>query len=739
MNYSKKPFDEQKLELMNDAKEQISSTNNYDDLPIREPSEDYFGIDPFAQALANSIRELTNPRGSVIALNGVWGSGKSSATNLILHHLKPDIDKEDLVVINFTCWWFRGEEALALAFFRELYAGIGPSLSEKFKKTLPKLGSRLLRAGSAVGSAVDMAGGGGAGSLVAGTMEFLSGLIEQDESIEKLHKELSDALAEKGKRFLIVIDDIDRLSPDETLLIFRMVKSVGRLPNVIYLLVYDRVLAETIVSERFPSEGPHYLEKIVQAAFELPEPQHADLCNQLLQKISTICGTPDDDQALHFMNMFYDVIAPEISTPRDVMRLANTLSVTWPAVAVEVNLGDFVSIETLRLFQPQLYRSIRQNKINLCQQYQSRSDQSELGSKLERSFFHSIPEHERPRYRRVLMRIFPRLEGIWNNVHYSSGEEWAKERRICSEIHFDTYFRFSLGENTLRKNEIDVLIECAGDKEFIKSTLKEALLIKRKCGKTKAGLILDELTLHADRVSKDNILPLLSAIFSLGDELDVEEDDEKGLFIYRDNQLRIRWLLQSLTRDRLSLTERSAIFMDACSDAAIAWLSYFTRLTYNKHYPGEGNEPSSEADCLTTLEDAEKLKSSLIQKITDASKTGELLASRDLPILLYDWADWGEGGDIVVKNWTTAQLADDEKVARFAEAFTSYSWGQGNYDLVAKRTSRAQVKHLDQIMDRGLFRNRLEEIEQKDVDATPESIKQFLEAWRRQEQQGNDD
>lgn len=288
----------------------IVNVSNYNDLPIRQPSEDHFGIDPFARALADSIRKLVHPHGSVIALNGPWGSGKSSAANLILHHLKPDIEANDLVVINFACWWFRGEEALALAFFRELYAGLGPSLTERFKKILPKLGSRLLRTGSAVGPAIDLAGGGGAGSVAAGAMEWFSGLIEQDESVEKLHEELSKALAEQQRRFLIVIDDIDRLSPDEAILIFRLVKSVGRLPNVMYLLVYDRILAETIVSERFPSEGPHYLEKIVQAAFELPEPQHADFCNQLLLKIQTICGTPEDDQLVCFMNLFYEVIAP---------------------------------------------------------------------------------------------------------------------------------------------------------------------------------------------------------------------------------------------------------------------------------------------------------------------------------------------------------------------------------------------------------------------------------------------
>jgi predicted KAP-like P-loop ATPase len=130
------------------------------------------------------------------------------------------------------------------------------------------------------------------------------------------------------------------------------VKSIGRLPNVIYLLVFDRQLAELIVAEKYPSEGPHYLEKIIQASFDIPQPRHADLCQELLQQIDAICGSPEADDMVRFMNVFYDVIAPEIKTPRDLIRLTNTLSVTWPAVGGEVDRADFIGLETLRLLRP---------------------------------------------------------------------------------------------------------------------------------------------------------------------------------------------------------------------------------------------------------------------------------------------------------------------------------------------------------------------------------------------------
>jgi len=186
------------------------------------------------------------------------------------------------LVVNFACWWFRGEEALALAFFRELYAGLGPSLGNRFKKALPKLGARLLKTASIVGPAIDMAGGAGAGTIASGAMNWASGFIKQEDTVEKLYAQISKALRDQDRRFLIVIDDIDRLAPDEALLIFRLIKSVGRLPNVIYLLVFDRTLADAIVKDKYPSEGPQYLEKIIQASFDIPEPRKEDLRDQML-------------------------------------------------------------------------------------------------------------------------------------------------------------------------------------------------------------------------------------------------------------------------------------------------------------------------------------------------------------------------------------------------------------------------------------------------------------------------
>jgi hypothetical protein len=57
--------------------------------------------------------------------------------------------------------------------------------------------------------------------------------------------------------------------------------------------------------------------------------------------------------------MFYDAVAPWLRTPRDAGRLLNALIVSWPSVAGNVDLADFVALETLRLFEPRLHAFIR--------------------------------------------------------------------------------------------------------------------------------------------------------------------------------------------------------------------------------------------------------------------------------------------------------------------------------------------------------------------------------------------
>lgn len=710
---------------------------SYNDQPIESPIEDRFGVDPFARALAASFCKMKHPQGTAIGLNGPWGSGKSSAVNLCKYHLAEAINANDLTIINFACWWFRGEDALALAFFRELYAGLSPSLGDTVKKQLPKLGARLLRAGGLVGKVVEASVGGLAGSVAEKGMEWLSGLIEQDESVEELHAELSKALGAQHKRFLIVIDDIDRLSPDEALLIFRLVKSVGRLPNVMYLLVYDRDLAEKIVADRYPSEGAHYLEKIVQATFELPEPSEFDVQRHLQSQITSICGSSADEDSVRFMNIFYEGIASAMRTPRDVIRYTNSLSVSWPAVASEVNCADFLALEVLRLFHPSIYRAIRQNKRILSGNgHYEYSEREKVGGRLSELFFGPTPTSGHDRIRRLLIRLFPTLESIWSNRSYGGNPErrWTMERRVCSVTHFDTYFRFSTSDDTVTSAELNQFLARADDVDYVKSTMRDAVSVTRRSGGTKAAVWLEALRTHAECISQDKVQPLLSALFEVADELNVEADAEKG-FSWGNNNHRLYWLVRALALEQMSLEERSSTFLQACAKSSIGWLGFFTESAWTDYYPRKGDHVEPPENCLTTETVANELRDLLHSRITAAAADDSLIENKILISLLYSWDELANDGGATVRAWTSSSITSDHGVILLTRAFTSYAWTQGMDfggmgDLVAKRITRINIKDMVKLIDLDKFRPRVEAVA---ADRTDPELQEFLEVWKRTE------
>ena len=684
---------------------------DYGDLPIDDPEQDLYGVDPFVKSLARSIRGMRTPQGVVIALNGPWGSGKSSAMNLMRHHLTPAIDAGELELITFNPWWFRGEEALVLAFFRELYAATKPSLSEKSKKVLPKLGARLLKAGGIVAPIADAFGAGGAGTIASGTMDWLSGLIEDGESVEKLHADLAKGLAGQQKRFIVLIDDIDRLAPDEALAMFRLVKSVGRLPNVIYLLAFDRLLAEKVVADRFPSEGAHYLEKIVQASFELPMPEEADLRRHLLAQIGEIIGGIDDKLVLHFMNLFHEIVAPEIHTPRDTIRFVNALSITWPAVAGEVDAGDFVALEAYRLFRPGLYQAVRANSDLVCGSTERSIDRSSTApADMDAALLTSVAD--KARYRRGLMRLFPRLENVWSNV-WRSGENWAKQRRACDKEHFATYFRLAPSDEVAPRRDVDELLAGAGDAEAVSRALLAAVSSSRRGGGTRAAPLLDALHAHAEDVPLEKIPSFLSGIFAVADQLDVESDRENGFMAMVNNDLRIHWLMREVLRRRTTLEERSAIIVNAARHASLGWLVHLASSAWTDYHPREGQELAREEDCLTTEADASQLVDQALEAINRASQNGTLIEHARLASMLYRWREFAEDDGAAVRRWTDVQVEHVRPLACLAAAFTSTTWSQGLGftglgDLVAMRHDRVQIDGLETIIDVEKFHQSLE-------------------------------
>ena len=156
----------------------------------------------------------------------------------------------------------------------------------------------------------------------------------------------------------------------------------------------------------------------------MPALSRATLGEEFLRRLDRVIkerGYRDGDR---FRNLFNEIIAPEIKTPRDLIRILNPLKVTWPAIKGEVDPADFLCLETLRVQRPKLYATLRANKILLTGSMMEdigfsarmRLEEGRSPEQYNKIFLETEPESEHERLRHGLIQLFPELERAWRNV-----------------------------------------------------------------------------------------------------------------------------------------------------------------------------------------------------------------------------------------------------------------------------------------------------------------------------------
>ena len=347
-----------------------------DDLPKEDPwRDDRLGFLPFADRLSRVITGLGVPSGYVIGLHGEWGSGKSTALNFVKaflekHNAAANSDTERIHVIEFRPWIVSGHQDLVAAFFKVLSESLASKQASWTHRQinravrLARIGADpLLDAVATVAVVADPTAGVASKAVTTVTKKSVGAMIDtflEGPSLQAAYEDLRKRLAKSGKRFLVTIDDLDRLQDDEIRSIMQMVKTVGRLPNVIYLLAYDRAIVWGALDGKSERDGPKFAEKIVQQEIELPRPSKEAVLSILDAELEFLPAA--DPHAIGGIIFVRDGIRRWVRHPRDALRLANAVKFAWPAIAGEIDAQDFLAMEGLRLFDAAAFDWVRWNR-----------------------------------------------------------------------------------------------------------------------------------------------------------------------------------------------------------------------------------------------------------------------------------------------------------------------------------------------------------------------------------------
>jgi predicted KAP-like P-loop ATPase len=643
------------------------------DRPLVDPASDRLGYAPFAEALAKGISSMVAPDGLVVGIYGAWGLGKTTVLNFVEYYLEREA-RDQFVVIRFNPWWFSGRIDIAAAFFAQLNA-----VFLQWKAEGEAARKRLANLARVVGalSRTDVG-------------EVLGEMIEGEEAdVPALKEALSDALAEQEKRLLIVVDDIDRLTHDEVAELFAVIKALVDLPNTIYLLAFDRAQVARALLGLVGDSGMDYLEKIVQVPFELPLAERDALRALFLDHLQEIVGEVDPDllDTADWTAVLTSGVEPLIRTPRDVIRLTNSLRVTYTAVKGEVNVVDFIALESLRVFSPDVYDQVRKQPAMFGAPSGWDSFLGERGLEEQKEFHRAwrekLPEEQRKPVMELVSRLFPQVAKVVDHMPLGGSRTDARRARRISEPEFwPLYFRFGLGGTVIPRQVVDDMVRLGVDPAAFGRALTEMAAERLPTGRTRASVMLDELVAQSDDFVQATNPGVVCAILDVGDELWLPNDDE---FWGIDNPTRLTVLVGELLR-RMPAKARAPALIKAIEGArsvttpalVVRRLSSGLGIPVAESARTSQVTPEQESQGLVTVDELRHLEQSAVHRIRGAADSGDVFNAPRLMLVLGEWLRWGDRDD--VSGWVDEVRSDDDNLSRLLLAVRSErASGRGRY------------------------------------------------------------
>ena len=369
----------------------MSATGNSTPLPGDNPignhEDDVLERAGVADAFARRVLELDASHGTTVGVFGPWGSGKTSFVNLA----RKTFECNGVRVLDFNPWLFSGAEQLVERFFGELSVELKQRDLEAAGKALERYGDAFyglsgtagiveLMVALGVGVLGAMASGGALSGLtgevgivevavaaavgltvLGATMKAVGkGLQRRQGGISSRRKKVASTLRKHGTRIVVVLDDVDRLSPPEIREVFKLVRLTASFPNLIYIVSCDRLRVEQALGEQAPGlSGRDYLEKIIQWSYNLPEvPSHL-LAQQLYKAIEHALADIENPGSFDeevWADVRAEIVGPLIRNLRDVRRYAIAIRETVGGLDGQVALADVLALEAIRLFVPDVFR-----------------------------------------------------------------------------------------------------------------------------------------------------------------------------------------------------------------------------------------------------------------------------------------------------------------------------------------------------------------------------------------------
>lgn len=308
------------------------------DVPRKHTQADLFGIQVYQNALIRYVKLTDTP--ITIALQGEWGSGKTSLMNLLKYNLC-DTDDSPYFPIWINTWQYSlmktpGQTIMGIleGIIKQIGA-LNPS-KQKWDESRKKIGGifkKMATVGTKIAAGAVGVDGGLLDELMDGGDSAQSDIVQlKSEISEMIEQILTEFPAKKG--FTFYIDDLDRIDPPVAVEILELLKNIFDLEKCVFILAidYDVVIKGLKpkfgeLTEKNEREFRSFFDKIIQLPFSMPVASYNvdTFLVDALSKIEFFSSKELEDAEL--AEKLSEITRLSVGTnPRSLKRLTNTLA-----------------------------------------------------------------------------------------------------------------------------------------------------------------------------------------------------------------------------------------------------------------------------------------------------------------------------------------------------------------------------------------------------------------------------
>ncbi|MDD3503431.1 MAG: P-loop NTPase fold protein [Eubacteriales bacterium] len=287
---------------------------------------DMLAYEPYAELIFDvATSERLNPL--TIGLFGNWGSGKSTLLNLVEKKVKEKGEEPKVITITVNAWMFEGYDDAKTALMDSIIRVINEneSIKKECKEGIGNLIKKVdwIRVGGALAKrglplVVSAVTGNPMPAImssiesiknidlskedevekIGGNISKLKEFLKEEEPVESIvenirtfRKEFEKLLEDSQiENLIIMIDDLDRCTPDRILETLEAIKLFLSVKNTTFIIAMDEDVITYSIKRKYPqlNQGDEidvskdYIEKIVQLPIKLPELSEIDIKNYIL-------------------------------------------------------------------------------------------------------------------------------------------------------------------------------------------------------------------------------------------------------------------------------------------------------------------------------------------------------------------------------------------------------------------------------------------------------------------------